>query len=489
LDHPHSPLVRTLAPWLLAAAVALTGACDAGRSPAAPKTLGTPSDPNARISPDAPETPTPPSVPLTPSIDGQTLVAVAGDEQDAEGGAALPLPITARLTDVTGRPIAGARVVWSPTEGGDADPAESITDNLGLARTEWTLGAQSGPQAINATTAQTARASFRAAATAPLALGSIRRLPVNTFDGSGQVVHPDVARVPRAWTLGRRYLAITPYPNGDSRLELPSVFVSGGAATWILPPDGTNPIASIGEGYLSDPDVLFEPLRRELWLYYRAVTSENVIYRTTSANGVRWTTPLPVVRAPNHSIISPSVVRVSATEWHMWSVDGGTAGCSGLTTGVDHRTSTDGVRWSAPEAVTFGVSGLFAWHLDVEWIPERKEYWALFNAKTAGTCATPALYLATSPDGVNWTTLPSPILARGAIPEFRDLVYRSTLEYDGETDVVTLWYSGATWNGFKWVWSAAVQRLRRPDLFAAGRRSAMVVGQPSRNVPPLLQAP
>jgi hypothetical protein len=475
--------VRTTASWLVVGAIAISTGCDSGRRLAAPKAFA--SDPSGLISPDAPPRPGSYWLPDPPA-----LVPVAGDEQNAEGGAALPVPVTARLTEASGRPLAGERIVWAPADGGAADPPESVTDDAGLARTEWTLGPQSGVQAIQAATpaASGVRASFRAAAAPPLTLGTIRTVAIKTFDGSGQVVHPDVARVPRAWALGRRYLAITPYPNGDAQRELPSIFVSGGAATWILPPDASNPVAIPPQGYLSDPDVLFEPTTRELVLYYRSVTTENVIYRTTSQNGVRWTTPLPVVRAPNHALISPTVVRISATEWHMWSVNSGPGGCSAVTTDVEHRTSADGLNWSPPQGVTLGVPNLYGWHIDVEWIPDRKEYWALFNAKTAGDCATPGLYLATSADGVSWNTLPSPILQRGVIPEFKDVVYRSTLEYDGASDIVTLWYSGAAWTG-SWVWSAAVQRLRRADLFAAGQRAAMIISAPSPGVPRLLNAP
>ena len=94
--------------------------------------------------------------------------------------------------------------------------------------------------------------------------------------------------------------------------------------------------------------------------------------------------------------------------------------------------------------------------------------------------ATPALRLSTSADGITWTQHPTPVLRAGVTPEFNNIVYRSTLEYDARTDMVTLWYSGARASGESWMWSAAVERRLRGDLFRLidtpepARRSAVL---------------
>jgi hypothetical protein len=72
------------------------------------------------------------------------------------------------------------------------------------------------------------------------------------------------------------------------------------------------------------------------------------------------------------------------------------------------------------------------------------------------------------------------VLRAGVTAEFNNMVYRSTFEYDARTDMVTLWYSGARATGETWMWSAAVERRSRRDLFRMidtpepARRSAMV---------------
>lgn len=298
-------------------------------------------------------------------------------------------------------------------------------------------------------------------------LDVIEPLAFDTYDGSGEVVHPDEVSVPAGWGGGDpRRMAITPYPGGDSRFENPSVFAGLTGTDWSLEPGAPNPVVLPSKGYLSDPDIVFVPERGELRLYYRLVADGNRILLVRSSDGRTWSEPVELLHGPNHTIISPSVVRRGPAEWLMWTVNGAD-GCGAASASVELRRSADGFAWSPPEPVALSHDGFFPWHIDVRWIEPLGEYWALYNVKTSGSCTTPALYLATSADGVDWTTYPSPVLSRGAIPEFAHVVYRSTLAYDETLDEVTLWYSGASYALGHWRWSAAVQRRSRAALFGA----------------------
>jgi hypothetical protein len=295
--------------------------------------------------------------------------------------------------------------------------------------------------------------------------------------------------MPSEWRGGHQYLVITPYPFGDAGYENPSLF-GGGPAAWTAPPGVMNPIARPSGGYLSDPDAVAVPESGELWVYYRGVASNNDIYVIRSNDGVKFTAPKLVASAANHDIVSPTVVRRGATDWLMWSVNSN-VGCSASSTFVELRRSTNGLDWSAPERVSLTQAGFWPWHIDVQWIPSRNEFWAIYNGKTSGSCTTPALFLATSPDGVHWTTFPSPILSHGVIPEFADVVYRSTFAYDPSLDAIDFWYSGAAYVSPSYVWRSAYQRRPRAEVFAvaAKRTLAQATIAPARNVPPLLDAP
>ncbi len=317
--------------------------------------------------------------------------------------------------------------------------------------------------------------------------GAFTVLPLATPDSSGQAVHPDFAWMPGPVPI--QFLVATPYTNGSSAMENPSLFAEGADFTWSPTGGVKNPIATPTVGYLSDPDIVAVPNLHELWVYYREVASTNTIQLIRSSDGVQFSAPVQVAEGSNHTIVSPSVVRRDSTHWLMWSVNAGVGGCAGLTTTVELRHSTNGIDWSPPAPVSLLQAGGFAWHIDVQWIPSRHEYWALYNLKPSGSCTTPALYLATSRDGVTWQSYPSPVLARGAIPEFADIVYRSTFAYSPKTDAIRFWYSGASYDAGQYVWRTAYQRRSRTSVFTAigwgpARALASFAGRPG--VPLLL---
>jgi len=417
-----------------------------------------------------------------------TLERVSGDGQSAPPGEALERPLVARLLDADGRPVRRMEVRWSATAGQVA-PATSTTDVTGEARATWRLGTETGPQRATAAADGLASIDFVAFVDPNVLPDRIPLRPIgfSTYDGAGQVVHPDVVVASNAMPNEPPRLAITPYPWGNANFENPSIFEGNGRDSWNVPAGLTNPVVKPSSGYLSDPDILWLEDRREFVLFYRHVDDVNEILSAESTDGVRWGAGRVVVRAPNHQVVSPTVVRRSPTEWLMWSVNSGPVGCGSSSTTVELRRSTDGLTWSNPTTVTMAQAGVFPWHLEVQWIPSRQEYWALFNGKVAGSCTTDALFIATSGDGVTWRTYRSPVLRRGAIPELADIVYRSTFAYDAERDLVSLWYSGARYTTRGYEWHAAFERRGRIDLFDGVTRMNAAAIAPS-TAPPLTNA-
>ena len=416
------------------------------------------------------------------------IAIASGNAQRGMPGEPLALPLIAVVRDASGVPVTDVPVTWIADDGGAIDPSHGTTDATGTVAAMWTLGANPGPHRGRALATGYDAVAFTASTDRELPLDVIQPLTIATYDGSGQTVHPDFVATSGEWAHAIQYLFITPYPNGNPNFENPSVYETPDLVRWLAPDGVTNPIARPSDGYDSDPDALYEPDRNEIWLYYREVTNENTIRLTRSADAVHWSASVVVARAPNHEIISPTVVRRAPNDWLMWSVNGN-VGCTGTTASVELRRSINGIDWSNPSSVQLEQPGVYPWHIDVEWIPSRNEYWALYNAKTSGSCTTGAVYLATSGDGVHWTTFPSPVLARGAVDDLRDIVYRSTFSYDPLTDAVTLWYSGARFDGGGYVWRSAVQRRLRADLFATISAAPRLATAAPVALPPLSDFP
>jgi hypothetical protein len=320
---------------------------------------------------------------------------------------------------------------------------------------------------------------------------SVHLLALETFDGSGQSVHPDAAITPLSWGASETELFATPYPNGDASKENPSLYAKRSTLDWLVPPGVMNPIARAAAGYLSDPDEVFNPETNELWLYYRSVTTTNDIFLVRGSAPTRWSSPTLVARGSNHTIVSPTVVRRGQGDWMMWSVNSGATGCASSATTVELRRSTDGINWSDPVATDLSEETVFAWHIDVQWIPSKGEFWATFNVKIPGSCTTSALHFAKSVDGLHWVVEPGPVLVRGAIPAFTDIVYRASLLYDETTDIITLWYSGARFDNNRYTWRIATESLGASAFFgrvATPLPGGAGTGQGVTDAPPLTDA-
>lgn len=323
-----------------------------------------------------------------------------------------------------------------------------------------------------------AAATSVAAGSGPVAVG------FSTYDGSGQVVHPDVVTFSEPWNGHRLWNAITPYPNSAIQFENPSLYASEDGDSWGVPEGVLNPLSRTTRGYLSDPDMLFNPKSNEMWLYYREVHNVPVrkgvtahladhVWLTKSSDAVHWSAPQRVTSDSGRFMVSPSIVRMSDTDWSMYQIDAAREGCSAKATRVVRRQSTDGVTWNRAAAVGLVQPGFVAWHLDVQYVPSRNEYWALVAAYPAARgCTNTSLFLATSTDGITWTTYPTPVLAAGETQQFGAAVYRSTFSYESNGNV-TIWYSGARTvrPGAKkrpavLAWTAAVSHTTSAAIFA-----------------------
>jgi hypothetical protein len=415
------------------------------------------------------------------------IAVVAGDGQVGKAGHVLPAGLRVRVVDRYGRALSAVHVDWLAEEPDAVYPATSVTNDHGEAHTYWTPRAAGAVRVARARVGAT-EVVFHAAVgeASPAGLGELTLLEVETFEGSGQVVHPDVADASWVTEGPSRFLALTPYPFGDAAHENPSIYINVGADhEWRVPDGVTNPIAKPDAGHLSDTDLVADPLERQFRLYYRRAGDGNTLLVTTSADGTAWSQPRALFRTRNHEMVSPAIVRRAADRWEMWSVNSGGSGCSAYSTQVERRTSLDGFTWSDPLPVHLGPSTQNVWHLDVQYVEALAKYVAVYSVKSSTDCSTPAMYISTSPDGVTWTHRDVPLLTRGVIPAFRHIVYRSTFLYDEQQNVFTFWHSGASYADNRWTWRVATERRSLGDvLFGTGLIARHPVTQPSA-APPL----
>ncbi len=273
-------------------------------------------------------------------------------------------------------------------------------------------------------------------------------LNLETSDGSGQAVHPDVVYIPggfgsKKWPY---WMVCTPYPCGNERFENPEIFVSYDAITWFIPDGVRNPIVpplEIATSHHSDPDILFHA--NMLWLIYRQTirsktSRENILYLIKSSDGVSWSRPIAILRDKEGAeLLSPSIVH-DGTSFLLWTVE-----THGGEFQIMRRTSQDCLVWD--KAVAGSISrlekGRHPWHIDV--IKDKGRLSAALVSCTARNGGGSRIHYAHSLDeGFCWQV--SDFLLEQIYEFESSLQYRGTLRrFEADSpDSYQLWYSAVS---------------------------------------------
>jgi hypothetical protein len=272
-------------------------------------------------------------------------------------------------------------------------------------------------------------------------------LMIPTYDGSGQVTEPDVVSFDLPWHGFKYWMAFSPYPNADASKENPSIAVSNDGITWEVPSGLVNPLALPSTGaHLADASLFYNSASDELWIYYIEESAERKttqVFKLASLDGIHWQNQGELFQVPTYTLLSPTVAQVNGT-YYMWTINGGTTGCTVGSSVLEYRTSSDGVKWSDSSPTNLVQSGYVLWHLDVSYVAPKQEYWAAVAAYANGSdCGHTVLFFSKSQDGINWTTYNKPVL--GPSTTWDDLeIYRSSLLFDSSMNHLKVWYSAAS---------------------------------------------
>jgi len=235
-------------------------------------------------------------------------------------------------------------------------------------------------------------------------------------------VHPSVYHNPDGWNGYPYWMAMTPYPLADSAKENPSILCSVDGSTWVVPDGLTNPIDAYpgGNAYNSDPCLTVDSAGL-MWCWwrtaFRAIGPEIIAHRT-SADGVTWSAMVIEwnydYAVTGYRLVAPSASLQEDGTWVMYAVD---------ILATPHRVvrsirATDGI-WSALEtvAITGGASTTQPWHIDVHKVGD-----AWHMLVTDGGPSGGDLWAAVSEDGLNFAAGPK-LVARG--PGWNSAYYKS----------------------------------------------------------------
>lgn len=272
---------------------------------------------------------------------------------------------------------------------------------------------------------------------------SLHPIAMETYDGTGQSAHPDFQRINVAWSPHKCWMVFTPYAGSQREVENPSLASSPDCEHWIPAAGVKAPLVAKPEnGFNSDPDLMYDAAHGCLGVMFRRVTDVNSVLLTHSCNGTTWSEPRELFSVPNHGAISPTVTVGPDGLNRVWYVASGPNGCGMQDNRVIMRTGSS----SGPlERVAFGDEiatdlaqpDWVIWHIKVRYIPEKREYWAMYAAYSKddnGGCLNDDLFFATSGDGLHWKTYPVPILNHLDSRFNFESLYRASFIYEASTD-------------------------------------------------------
>jgi len=271
-----------------------------------------------------------------------------------------------------------------------------------------------------------------------LPLDSLVTIRLETYDGSGQAVHPDGLVFPSLLNGWRYGMVVTPYPNseGRDRFENPSFYVSNNFRYWTTVTDTTrNPIARPSENtHLSDNSILFDTQINGLRVNYRETfpNVEDRVYTKTSTNGgISWSESRLMLRGQEFEFISPTLV-----DRRMWYIDAH-EGCNSTTTTLKERISQNGEDFSEATLDSLVQPNYVPWHINIDYIESLQKYVGLLAAYPANSayssgCLLTDLFLITSEDGRHWTTYQNPLM--------RNTYESAIMNYENNNNI-TIMYS------------------------------------------------
>jgi hypothetical protein len=147
------------------------------------------------------------------------VLLAAPQQQAGAVGSALAEPLAVRVQTRSGAAVQGVAVTWEVTGGGTLSSSATLTDTLGVARAEWTLGPAEGTQTAKATVSGSPPVTFTALAAAPARL--------ERLSGDGQTA---AAGAPLSERLVVRVVDAAGVPVRGARVAW-EVTAGGGSAT------------------------------------------------------------------------------------------------------------------------------------------------------------------------------------------------------------------------------------------------------------------
>ncbi|MBX4198733.1 hypothetical protein KW800_00410 [Candidatus Parcubacteria bacterium] len=274
--------------------------------------------------------------------------------------------------------------------------------------------------------------------------------------GGGQVVHPSFLGLDKPFRGERSWMAVNPYPWGSTAAENPMLLVLRDTVTLVEPSGIENPLIRKPEmGFNSDVNIVYDEgakgifmSNREVVLGYNTINSRSAIGNQTFGE------QSTILKEPSHTLVSQSITYGAGGVPMFYSVNAGGDGCTSKLTWIELRkpveftpgTPLTKLSLGYPVMVELEQPGYTAWHGEFKWVKPLSLYVGMITAYPDSlSCGRDDLFLATSRDGVTFTTYPMPLMWRRNPWMQVVAVYKTTFTYDESKKLLRMWLSVLTY--------------------------------------------
>lgn len=272
--------------------------------------------------------------------------------------------------------------------------------------------------------------------------------PLRIEDDYGEQVHPDVLYVPGGFCGWEYWMAYTPYPRGDDRVENPMIRVSQDGLQWERHPTIPEPVVPPPvdkNRHHADPELVYH--KGVLYIVYMTTercTGETWFSVLSTGDVKTWNEPKQFLH--NFWGCCPTLV-VEQDIWQMWFVELNTH-VRGATAGIYYCVGQNLFNLAERRTCALEIPNHTPWHIDVQRTDAGYEALVAAFPKGMDNSRT-RLFHMVSEDGISFRPMANIRLLRPSILGWDNrAIYRSCFLKDTKGSY-RIWYSASSW-GLRW---------------------------------------
>jgi len=291
-------------------------------------------------------------------------------------------------------------------------------------------------------------------------------LHFKTYDGSGQLMHPDIIALNDSEKISFFFTG-TPYPDFKDTFENPCIYKSLDGLNFSEPDSGINPLVTTPlYDHNDDPDIHYDSITKQFIIYYLETMrpdSQNVVQLSGKPGGIWEKKTILHYNLKNEKkfILSPSFVDVNNKEHLLFYVVKPVDSTQKYHIEYILSSGDNGFRKNKYKIPALDIPESFhPWHLDVQ--KHNGKYYMLFSGFNGNEPVWGdenfnkyTLLLATSKDLKKWAVSPVNMVdCYGVNDDDCRYVCRSTSLISG--NIMVIWYSYVTKEN---VWKIGLKKV------------------------------